>query len=195
MMPSDIVQVPNISGWLTWCTLWALTWYQSHTDLEMATVFASILEDLGLAEKVLLNSNLSANWMLESTPRYWVWCVTMQWITMSWSKSSVHSKISLLTLQAIHAVLFILWASLPSYWSANSMERMQPSKKKLSWLDWQRSCLRKKAWFRLRMMVMMKLCWRLTTMRDEWNRMDDLSEVARIEVETLIHGLQDQNHW
>jgi len=31
-------------------------------------------------------------------------------------------------------------------------------------------------------------------MRDEWNRMDDLTEVARIEVETLIHGLQDQNH-
>jgi len=91
--------------------------------------------------------------------------------------------------------LFILWASLPSHWSANSMERMQPSKKKLSRLDWQRSCLRKKAWFRSRMMVMIKLCRRLTTMRDEWNRMDDLTEVARIEVETLIHGLQDQNHW
>ena len=38
----------------------------------MVTVFASNLEDFGLADKVALNSNLPAIGRTDSPPRYWL---------------------------------------------------------------------------------------------------------------------------
>ena len=55
-IPSDILEVAKVSSRTVLCNAQALTYSQSHTGLKMATVFAEMLEDFKISDKVGLSS-------------------------------------------------------------------------------------------------------------------------------------------
>ena len=52
----DILEVAKVSSRTVLCNAQVLTYSQSHTGLEMATVFAEMLEDFKISDKVGLSS-------------------------------------------------------------------------------------------------------------------------------------------